>query len=164
MNSERKKTTRIQKNVCQKCPGRDIHNKSPVAMTQPVDFKLMCINVQRSDISCSWPLGLHTSGGVVTHSALQILYNSLMFTFWQLVPLVAQVFYGIKIWRLTRPLQDLNMLLFEPNICWPCVLGNFHAGIAAIQSASSTTRSKIRFSVLPKDTANDLGHRGWDFG
>ncbi len=27
------------------------------------------------------------------------------------------IFYGIKVWRLARPLQDLNVLLLEPLIC-----------------------------------------------
>ncbi len=28
-----------------------------------------------------------------------------------------QIFYGIKVWRLARPLQDLNVLLLEPLLC-----------------------------------------------
>ncbi len=28
-----------------------------------------------------------------------------------------QIFYGIKVWRLARPLQDLNVLLLEPLFC-----------------------------------------------
>ncbi len=28
-----------------------------------------------------------------------------------------QIFYGIKVWRLVRPLQDLNVLLLEPLLC-----------------------------------------------
>ncbi len=28
-----------------------------------------------------------------------------------------QIFYGIKVWRLARPLQDLNVLLLEPLRC-----------------------------------------------
>ncbi len=27
------------------------------------------------------------------------------------------IFYGIKVWRLTRPLQDLTVLLLEPLLC-----------------------------------------------
>ncbi len=30
-----------------------------------------------------------------------------------------QIFYGIKVWRLARPLQDLNVLLLEPLLCYP---------------------------------------------
>ncbi len=41
-----------------------------------------------------------------------------------------QIFYGMKVWRLARPLQDLNVLLLEPllvalgRVFWviPCVL------------------------------------------
>ncbi len=40
-----------------------------------------------------------------------------------------QIFYGIKVLRLARPLQDLNVLLLEPLLPWPCVLGHCHAGI-----------------------------------
>ncbi len=28
-----------------------------------------------------------------------------------------QIFYGIQVWRLARPLQDLNVLLLEPLLC-----------------------------------------------
>ncbi|KAK6328012.1 hypothetical protein J4Q44_G00036580, partial [Coregonus suidteri] len=28
-----------------------------------------------------------------------------------------QIFYGIKVWRLARPLQDLNVLLLVPLLC-----------------------------------------------
>ncbi|KAK6297365.1 hypothetical protein J4Q44_G00319480 [Coregonus suidteri] len=28
-----------------------------------------------------------------------------------------QIFYGIKVWRLARPLQNLNVLLLEPLLC-----------------------------------------------
>ncbi len=41
-----------------------------------------------------------------------------------------QIFYGIKVWRLARPLQDLNVFL-EPLLC--CLgrvfLGHCHVGI-----------------------------------
>ncbi len=29
-----------------------------------------------------------------------------------------QIFYGIKVWRLARPRQDLNVLLLEPLLCY----------------------------------------------
>lgn len=34
-----------------------------------------------------------------------------------------QIFYGPEFWRLARPLHDLNMLLFQPFLCFrslPC--------------------------------------------
>ncbi len=37
--------------------------------------------LQRSDVSCSWP---HISGGILSHSSLQILSESLRFRGWQL--------------------------------------------------------------------------------
>ncbi len=36
-----------------------------------------------------------------------------------------QIFYGIKVWRLARPLQDINVLLLEPLLCClGCVFGS----------------------------------------
>ncbi len=44
-----------------------------------------------------------------------------------------QIFYGINVWRLARPLQDLYVLLLEPLLVMrsgrACVLGHCHAGI-----------------------------------
>ncbi len=41
-----------------------------------------------------------------------------------------QIFCGIMVWRLARPLQDLKVLLLEPLLCCPGrVLGHCHAGI-----------------------------------
>ncbi len=43
-----------------------------------------------------------------------------------------QIFYGIKVWRLARPLQDLNVLLLEPLLCclghvfWVIVMLEYH--------------------------------------
>ncbi len=41
------------------------------------------------------------------------------------------MFYGIKVWRLARPLHGLNVLLLEPLLFLPCpcVLGHCPAGI-----------------------------------
>ncbi len=56
---------------------------------------------------------------------LRLTFGNLNF---QLHP---QIFYGIKVWRLARSLQDLNVLLFwvTPLLPWPCVLGHCHAAI-----------------------------------
>ncbi len=44
-----------------------------------------CWQSQRSDVSCSWPPGLHTSReGFWIHSSLQILSKSLRFRGWRL--------------------------------------------------------------------------------
>ncbi len=51
---------------------------------------------------------------------------------WKLeVQLPPQMFYGIKVWRLARPLHGLNVLLLEPLLFLPCpcVLGHCPAGI-----------------------------------
>ncbi len=80
-----------------------------------------CWQSQRSDVSCSWPPDLHTSqeGFVPPLFAdpLQVI-KVLRLTFVNLnLKLPPQIFYGIKVWRLARPLQDLNVLLLEPLLC-----------------------------------------------
>ncbi len=48
---------------------------------------------------------------------LQVIHVSRL-TFGNLnLQLPPQIFYGIKVWRLARPLQDLNVLLLEPLLC-----------------------------------------------
>ncbi len=78
-----------------------------------------CWQSQRSDVSCSWPPGLHTSReGFWIHSSLHILSKSLRFWCWRLATRtfnsLHSFFYGTKVWRLARPLQDLNVLLLNP--------------------------------------------------
>ncbi len=46
-----------------------------------------------------------------------------------------QIFYGIKIWRLARPLQDLNVLLLEPLLC---CLGRVFWVIVMLEYPSTT--------------------------
>ncbi len=71
----------------------------------------------------------HISGGILSHSSLQILSKSLRFRGWRLAT-PPQIFYGMKVWRLARPLQDLNVLLLEQLLCClGCVLGHCHTGI-----------------------------------
>ncbi len=67
-----------------------------------------CWQSQRSDVSCSWPLDLHTS-----QEGLATFANSNL----QLAP---QILYVIKVWRLARPLQDLNPHLH----IWWCSWGH----------------------------------------
>ncbi len=43
-----------------------------------------CWQSLRSDVSCSWPPGLHISGGILSHSSSQILSKSLRFRGWRL--------------------------------------------------------------------------------
>ncbi len=48
-----------------------------------------------------------------------------------------QIFYGIKVWTLARPLQDLKVLLLEPFLCClGCVLGHCHTWIPIHDSFS----------------------------
>ncbi|KAK3526251.1 hypothetical protein QTP70_020399 [Hemibagrus guttatus] len=79
----------------------------------------------RSDVSCSWPPGLHTSHEgfwpipLCRSSPSQrrgVKVSRLMYSNSNL-QLPPQIFYGIKVWRLARPLQDLNVLLLEPLLC-----------------------------------------------
>ncbi len=67
-----------------------------------------CWQSQRSNVSCSWPLDLHTS-----QEGLATFANSNL----QLAP---QILYVIKVWRLARPLQDLNPHLH----IWWCSWGH----------------------------------------
>ncbi len=46
-----------------------------------------------------------------------------------------QIFYGIKVWRLARPLQDLNVLLLEPPLC---CLGHVFWVIVMLEYPSTT--------------------------
>ncbi len=87
---------------------------------------------QRSDVSCSWPPGLHTSqeGFCPTLLAeplqvIKVLRLAFGNSNLQLPP---QIFYGIKVWRLARPPQDRNVPLLEPLLCCLgfCVLGHCH--------------------------------------
>ncbi len=51
------------------------------------------------------------------------------------VQLPSQIFYGIKVWRLARPLQDLNVLLLEPLLC---CLGHVFWVIVMLEYPSTT--------------------------
>ncbi len=46
-----------------------------------------------------------------------------------------QIFYGMKVWRLARPLQDLNVLFFEPLLC---CLGRVFWVIVMLEYPSTT--------------------------
>ncbi len=83
-------------------------------------WKTPCWQSQRSDVSCSWPPGLHTWEGFcptpLCRSSQVIKVSRLTFGNLNL-QLPSQIFYGTKVWRLARPLQDLNLLLLEPLLC-----------------------------------------------
>ncbi len=57
---------------------------------------------------------------------MQISSRAVMFWDFQLPP---KIFYGVEIWRLARPLQDLEMLLTKPLLRCPgrCVWDHCHA-------------------------------------
>ena len=69
----------------------------------------------------------HSSGGILVHSSLPKFSKSFKFLgcHWnsRLQLLWYLFFYWVEVWRLTRPLHDLNMLLVEPlpvNKCLQC--------------------------------------------
>ncbi len=93
-----------------------------------------CWQSQRSDVSCRWhQVCTHLRRDFVPlllADPLQVIKVSRL-TFGNLnLQLPPQIFYGMKVWRLARTLQDLNVLLLEPLLCclgrvfWDC-----HAGI-----------------------------------
>ncbi len=80
-----------------------------------------CWQSQRSDVSC-------VGHQVCTHlrrdfvpllfaDPLQVIKVSRLMLGNSNLQLPPQIFYGIKVWRLARPLQDLNVLLLEPLFC-----------------------------------------------
>ncbi len=58
----------------------------------------------------------HTVAGILAHSSMQISSRAVMFWDFQLPP---KIFYGVEIWRLARPLLDLEMLLTKPLLRCP---------------------------------------------
>ncbi len=80
-----------------------------------------CWQSHRSDVSCSWPqvcthlrrdfVPLLFAGPLQVIKVSRLMFGNLNL---QLPP---QMFYGIMVWRLARPLQDLNVLLLEPLLC-----------------------------------------------
>ncbi len=52
-----------------------------------------------------------------------------------ILQLRSQIFYGIKVWRLARPLQELNVLLLEPLLC---CLGRVFWVIVMLEYPSTT--------------------------
>ncbi len=102
----------------------------------------LCWQWQRSNVFCKSSQGFHTLLLVFwpippCRSPLErdVLGLSLGNTDFQLPP---KIFYGVEIWRLARPLQDLEMLLTKPLLrcpggvlgslsCWktqPCFIFN----------------------------------------
>ncbi len=98
-----------------------------------------CWHSQRSDFFLySWPLGLHTSCWFCPtpladpHQVIKVSRLTFGNSNLQLPP---QIFYGMKVWRLARPLQDHNVLLLEPLLC---CLGRVFWVIAMLEYPSMT--------------------------
>ncbi len=66
--------------------------------------------LQRSDVSCSWP---HISGGILSHSSLQILSESLRFRVWQLA---TRTFHSLD--RLSMGLRSGDWLDHSRTLCF----------------------------------------------
>jgi hypothetical protein len=59
----------------------------------------------------------HTVAGILAHSSMQISSRAVMFwgCCWETrTSNSLKIFYGVEIWRLASPLQDLEMLLTKP--------------------------------------------------
>ncbi len=80
-------------------------------------WQIPCRQSQRSDVSCSWPPGLHTSQEGFCPTPLQVIMVSRLKFGNSNLQLPPQIFYGMKVWRLARLLQDLIVLLLEPLFC-----------------------------------------------
>ncbi len=91
-------------------------------------LQIPCWQSQRSDVSCSWPPGLHTSQeGFLSHSSLQILSKTLWFQGWRLA---TRTFSSLH--RFSMGLRSGDWLgHFRTLMCFlsHCVLGYCHAGI-----------------------------------
>ena len=81
---------------------------------------ILCWQWQRSNVFTRFS---HTVAGILAHPSMQISSRTVMFwgccwATWvfQLPP---KIFYGVEIWRLARPLQDLEMLLTKPLLRCP---------------------------------------------
>ncbi len=80
-----------------------------------------CWQSQRSDVSCRWSPGLHTSQegfcSLLFADHIQVIKVSRLMFVNSNLRLPPQIVYGMKVWTLARPLQDLNVLLLEPHLC-----------------------------------------------
>ncbi|CDQ63704.1 unnamed protein product [Oncorhynchus mykiss] len=100
LNSERQNSNKkILKNACQKC-----YKLICILMREIIGHQV-CTHLRRDFV----PLLFAELLQVIKVSRLTFGNSSL-----QLPP---QIVYGIKVWRLARPLQDLNVLLLELLLC-----------------------------------------------
>ncbi len=93
-----------------------------------------CWQSQRSDVSCSWPPGLHTSQEGFWHTPLQILSKSLRFRGWRLATRTFSSLHRFSMWLrsgdwLGHSRTLMCFFLSHTFVALSCVLGHCHAGI-----------------------------------
>jgi len=65
----------------------------------------------------------HTVAVFLAHSSMQISSRAVMFRGCCWATRTPQIFSGVEVWRLARPLQDLEMLFTDSLLC--CLGGVF---------------------------------------
>ncbi len=105
-----------------------------------------CCQSQRSNVS--WPPGCtHLRRDFVPllfADPLQVIKVSRLTFGNSNLQLPPQIFYGMKVWRLARPLQDLNVLLLEPLLC---CLGRVFWVIVILEYPSTTHFNALALTV-----------------
>ncbi len=118
----------------------------------------LCWQWQRSNVFCKSSQGFsHTVAGILAHSSMQI---SRAVMFWgcrwatRTFNSLQRFFYGVQIWRLARPLQDLEMLLTKPLLPCPggCVWDHCHAERPSHVSSSMPLLMEGGFHSKSHDT------------
>ncbi len=112
-----------------------------------------CWQSQRSDVSCSChQVCTHLRRDSVPHrfaDPLQVIKVSRLMIDNSTLQLSPQIFYGNNVWRLTRPLQDLNVLLLEPLSHHPsCCHGRVFWVIVMLEYPSTTHFQCPGFNAL----------------
>lgn len=86
--------------------------------------QMFSVSLHKVFTHCCWYFGPFLHADLLQSSdVLRLLLGN---TDFQLPP---KIFYGVEIWRLARPLQDLEMLLTKPLLLLPgrCVWDHCHA-------------------------------------
>ncbi len=127
---------------------------------------------QRSDVSCSWPPGLHTSqeGFFPTLLAepLQVIKVLRLAYGNSNLQLLPQSFYGIKVWRLARPPQDRNVLFLSHSfvalaLCFGSLsYSNTHPRL--FNALTALDAVQLSCSLSRKTPPNHVSTHVWQWG